>query len=93
MTPSVSDLRAAPELAVLHALDAALVAALRALRAQHPTLGHDFMPDGYRLPVLCTASLVHRDATALRRALRRYRVALAVLLRCDDQANDDDIPF
>ncbi len=92
MTPSVHDLRAAPELAILYALDAALVAALRALRAEHPTIGHDLMPDGDRLPVLRAASLVHHDARALRRALRRYRGALVVLRRRDDQA-DDDILF
>jgi len=89
MTPSVDDLRVAPELAVLHALDAALVAALRALHAEHPTLGHDFMPDGYSLPVLRAATLVHSDARALRRALRRYRAAVAALHTRDDQGDDD----
>lgn len=93
MTPSVEDLRVAPELAVLHALDAALVAALRALRAEHPPLGHDLMPDGYRLPVLRAATLVHGHARVLRRALRSYRAAVAAMRTLRDDQDDDDLPF
>jgi len=93
MTPSVQQLRLAPELAVLHALDATLAGAARALRAEHPLLGNDFLPDGRRLPVLRAGEVLYHRLCDLRAALRRYRAAVRELhfdLGADDE---DDIPF
>lgn len=78
MTPTIQQLQLAPELAVLYALDAALAAAARALRAQHQTLGPCELDEG--------ASTLSRAATNLyarvrdlRRALRHYRAAVRAL--------------
>jgi hypothetical protein len=92
MTPSVQQLRLAPELAVLHALDAALAGAARVLRAEHPLLGNDFVPDGRRVPVLRAGEIVYHRLRELRAALRSYRAAVREL-HYDLGADDDDIPF
>jgi len=86
MIPSTEDLRDAPELAVLQALDAVLVMAARALRAQHPAIRHGCLPDGRHLPVLRAAAVAHDGIRELRRDLRRYRTALDALLDDDDDA-------
>lgn len=90
MIPSTDDLRDAPELAALVALDAVLVMAARALRAQHPSIRHGCLPDGRSLPVLRAAAAAHDGIRELRRELRRYRAALDALL---DDVDDDDAIF
>lgn len=78
---------AAPELLVVDVAEAALVALLRALGAQHPTLGD---PDHDDPPSLRRAHTVHRTAQRLRRELRRYTLAVDDALFL---SHDHDLPF
>jgi hypothetical protein len=84
-------LRAAPHLAALAILDAALVAAEEVLLANYPAL-HDIdavlnggraPPQGSLIPIL----VAHFDE--LRDLLRRYQLAV----QADLLAPDDDFPF
>jgi len=84
-------LRAAPHLAVLAILDAALVTAEEVLLANHPALhdidavlhGERAPPEGSLIPIL----VAHFDA--LRHLLRRYHLAV----QADLLASEDDFPF
>lgn len=79
MTPSIQQLHLAPELAVLYALDAALVAAARALRPEHQNVGQPYDPDEGGAPLLRAATLLYASVRELRRALRHYRAAVRAL--------------
>jgi hypothetical protein len=84
-------LNAAPHLATLAILDAALFTAEEVLLANHPALGdldavlhgERAPPDGSLIPIL----IAHFDA--LRHLLRRYNLAVQANLL----APDDDFPF
>jgi hypothetical protein len=84
-------LRAAPQLAALAILDAALFTAEEVLLAHHPALadldgilhGERAPPDGCLVPIL----IAHFDE--LRHLLGRYRIDVRTALLADD----DDIPF
>jgi hypothetical protein len=74
--PSTDQLLANPELAVLHALDAALAAAQQALLAAHPELEEEDLAGGRPLQLdaagwLADAILTH--IAGLEAALRRHR--------------------
>jgi hypothetical protein len=89
--PTPALLSAAPHLAALAILDAALFTAEEVLLAKHPALGdldavlhrERAPPDGSLVPLL----IVHFDE--LRRLLRRYHLAV----QADFLAPDDDLPF
>jgi hypothetical protein len=84
-------LRAAPHLAALSILDAALIAAEEVLLANHPELGDlDAVLNGERAPPqgsLIPILIAHFDE--LRHLLRRYHLAV----HADLLAPDDDFPF
>lgn len=88
--PLVSDLRQAPELAVLAVLHAGLRATLVALTAEHPTL--DDLGDPHEPPTLRQARRLVGAALALSAALDGYRRAViaAVNPRIPPL---DDVPF
>jgi hypothetical protein len=79
VTPTIQQLHLAPELAVLYALDAALAAAARALRAEHETVGQPYDPDEGGAPTLRAATNLYAGVRHLRRALRHYRAAVRAL--------------
>ncbi len=89
--PTPALLCAAPHLAALAILDAALFTAEEVLLAKHPDLGdldavlngEQAPPEGSLVPVL----IAHFDA--LRELLRRYNLAVQAGLL----AMDDDLPF
>jgi hypothetical protein len=89
--PTPAQLRAAPQLAALAILDAALVTAEEALLAHHPDLGDldgvlhggRAPPDGALVPIL----VAHFDE--LHHLLGRYHVAIRAALL----AQDDGFPF
>jgi hypothetical protein len=89
--PTPSLLRAAPQLAALAILDAALFTAEEVLLAHHPALddldgilhGERAPPDGSLVPIL----IARFDE--LRHLLGRYRIDVRTALLADD----DDIPF
>ena len=88
--PFVSDLRCAPELAVLAVLHTAVRAALVALAAEHPTLTDLGPPD--EPPTLRHARALVDTCLALAAALDSYRrVAIAAFRIC--RPCDDDLPF
>ncbi len=89
--PTPALLSAAPHLAALAILDAALFTAEEVLLASHPALGdldavlhgERAPPDGSLIPIL----IAHFDE--LRHLLRRYDLAV----QADLLAPDDDFPF
>ncbi len=89
--PTPAQLRAAPQLAALAILDAALVTAEEALLAHHPDLGDlDSAPHGKRAPPdgsLVPTLVAHFDE--LHYLLGRYHVAVRAALL----APNDDFPF
>jgi hypothetical protein len=88
--PFVSDLRCAPELAVLAVLHTALRAALVALAAEHPTLADLGPPE--EPPTLRHARALVDACLALAAALDSYRrAAIATFQTC--RPCDDDLPF
>ena len=92
--PTVTDLEAAPELAVIILLEHALDVVREALLAEHPTLIDDFRRPEDDGPILSLANLICLRAPTLRDALRRYRRAVR-LATSSTQRNDDagDIAF
>lgn len=72
-------LAAAPELASLAIVEAALIAALVALRVEHPTL--DDLAEPQEPPSLHRARSLVASAAVLAVSLRRYRVAVLAALR------------
>jgi hypothetical protein len=93
MTPSLRQLRLAPELAVLHALDATLAAAARALRSQHETVGQPYDLDQGGAPLLRAATNLYARVRDLRRALRHYRAAVRDLHYDLGVDIDEDLNF
>lgn len=88
--PFVSDLRCAPELAVLAVVHTAVRAALVALAAEHPTLA-DLGPPDEPLTLRHARELVEICLT-LGAALDRYRrAAIAAFRIC--RPCDHDLPF
>jgi hypothetical protein len=89
--PTPALLSAAPHLAALAILDAALFAAEEVLLAKHPALGNlDAVLNGERAPPegsLIPILIAHFDE--LRHLLRRYHLAV----QADLLAQDDDFPF
>ena len=89
--PTHALLSAAPHLAALAILDAALFTAEEVLLANHPALGNlDAVLNGERAPPegsLIPILVAHFDE--LRHLLRRYHLAV----QADVLAPDDDIPF
>lgn len=85
-------LAAAPELAALAMLDRALVVAVRALSAEHPTLADRHVPAQDEPHSLRQARLLVQTALTLRRALKRYRLAVRAALLAPD-SETDDLPF
>jgi hypothetical protein len=94
-TPTVPELDNAPELAVLAVLLAVIDIAGDALLAAHPDLADHDRPYWFPTP----AAIVHahrllRCSASLRRAVHRYRVAVAAPPATDEPASGDDgIPF
>ena len=82
-------LAAAPELATLALLDAALDVCTTALLAEHPTLDHDLRPDPEPLSLREARRLI-AAAHRLRCAVTRYRNAVVVSLV---PRRDDTEPF
>jgi hypothetical protein len=75
--PAIPPLTIAPELAVLAALFALLDIASDALYATHPELADDERPYWVPTPVAVSrATAIIRRAAGLRRAVRRYRLAV-----------------
>jgi len=87
---TLADIRAAPELAVLDLLEHARVAALLALRAQHPSLDHPTGPGEPR--TLRRARALARSLRALAAELAAYRDAVVDVIR-PVPLGDDDFPF
>lgn len=80
-----------PEAASLAVLDAALVAAEAALRAEHPTVDDlPFDPDHDVVPSLLTAHLVLSRAAELRDLLHLYAAAVRRAVRVEVAPDDDD---
>jgi len=88
--PFVSDLRCAPELAVLAVLHTAVRAVLVALAAEHPTLADLGPPD--EPPTLRHARALVDTCLALGAALDSYRLAALAAFRISHPC-DDDLPF
>lgn len=88
--PFVSDLRRAPELAVLAVVHTAVRAALVALAAEHPTLA-DLGPAD-EPPTLRHARELVETCLALGAALDRYRCAAIAAFRICRPC-DHDLPF
>lgn len=90
--PSSDQLLADPELAVLHALGAALAATQRALLAAHPELEEDLAGDRpLELPGagwIADSILTHING--LEQSIQRYRQEVQRARRC--QLNDE-LPF
>jgi len=93
VTPSITQLHLAPELAVLYALDATLAAAARALRAEHETLGQPSDLDEGGSPLLRAAMALYARLRDLRRALRHYRAAVRALHYDLGVDIDEDLNF
>jgi hypothetical protein len=88
--PFISDLRRAPELAVLAVVHTAVRAALVALAAEHPTLA-DLGPAD-EPPTLRHARELVETCLALGAALDRYRCAAIAAFRICRPC-DHDLPF
>lgn len=90
--PGYDELRAAPELAALAVLAAALVVARTALLVENPEVGEIGAATHRRAPPLCSvlATLLVARADELCDLLSWYRAAVDDLRR---QRDDDDIPF
>jgi hypothetical protein len=88
--PSVRELWALPELALLPALVAAIDGLLASLHAQHGTLNDDWQPGDP--PTLHEARALAEDLLRARRAISRYARAVRRVLR-QPRTTDDSIPF
>ena len=89
--PTPAQLRAAPELAALAILDAALVTAEEVLLAHHPNLGDlDGVLHGERAPPDgCLVPILVASFDELHHLLGRYHVAVRAALL----ASDHDLPL
>ena len=85
---SIEQLWAAPELACLAVLDAAIDMAILAVAAVHPELQDHQQVEP--TAAVRAATLVIEDARALGAAITRYRL---VLRRDRDRDRADDLPF
>ena len=94
-SPTPPDLVAAPELAALALLDAALRVAVYALVAEHPTLIDELRRHGDDGRVVDLADVICRRALSLGDLIERYvsatRAAFVSPSRGDD--DDGDLPF
>jgi hypothetical protein len=88
--PSVRELCALPELALLPALLAAIDGLLASLHAQHGTLREDWQPGDP--PTLRQARALADELLTARRALRRYACAVRRPLR-QPIPHHDQLPF
>jgi hypothetical protein len=88
--PSVRELWALPELALVPALLAAIDGLLASLHAQHGTLREDWKPGDP--PTLREARALVDELDTARRALRRYARAVRRPLR-QPLRHDDQLPF
>jgi hypothetical protein len=89
--PSIRELLAAPELALVPPLLTAVDATLASLRAQHSTLDHEQLygdPGSLRAARACAAEL-----TRARRALLAYDRAARRALSDPADELDDQLPF
>lgn len=95
-TPSPAELFDEPHRAILAALDATLVIAVRALKARHPDL-EDHGPFGAHEPLPLLAEAVLASALSLHTVLLSYDdlARRGSRLDCDDYSPDeeDDVPF
>ena len=82
-------LAAAPELAALALLDAALTVCATALLAAHPTLGHELRLDP-AAPSLRAAGRLLASIDRLQHAVTRYRDAVLDALAPPDADRQDD---
>ena len=99
--PTETEVFWAPERAILTALDASLVLAIRALKAAHPMLEDpDEAPDGYE-PLLLLGESILATARGLHELVAAYHQLAGRLTRLDggrparaarDSDPDDDIP-
>lgn len=90
-TPDIRELWAAPELALVPPLLAAVDATLAALRAQHDTLDHEWLPaDPHSLRA---ARAVTAELGRTRAALLAYVCAVRRALHADGDTRDDSLPF
>jgi hypothetical protein len=88
--PSVRELWALPELALVPALLAAIDGLLASLHAQHGTLREGWQPGDP--PTLREARALVDELDTARRALRRYARAVRRTLR-EPVRHDDQLPF
>jgi hypothetical protein len=88
--PSVRELWALPELALVPTLVAAIDGMLASLHAQHGTLRDDWQPGDP--PTLREARALAHELLRARRALRRYARAVRLTLRDTDRV-DHELPF
>lgn len=88
--PSVRELWALPELALVPALLAAIDGLLASLHAQHGTLREDYQPGDP--PTLRQARALADELHTARRALRRYVCAVRRALQ-QPVRHDDQLPF
>ena len=88
--PTLRELWALPELALVPALLAAIDGLLASLHAQHGTLREDWQPGDP--PTLREARALAHDLVRARRALRRYACAVRRALR-QPIRHDDQLPF
>lgn len=88
--PSVRELWALPELALVPALTAAIDGLLASLHAQHGTLRDDWQPGDP--PTLRQARALADELHTARAAIRRYARAVRRALR-QPARYDDQLPF
>jgi hypothetical protein len=89
-SPSVCELWALPELALVPALLAAIEGLLASLHAQHGTLSDEWQPGDP--PTLREARALADQLDTARRALRRYARAVRRTLR-QPVDRDEQLPF
>jgi hypothetical protein len=93
--PTPDDLAAAPELAILAALDHTLNLAAAALACEYPELADPERPYWLGSPprVVTAAATLLRRTRELERALRAYRKAVEIRRQDDASRNLGDLPF
>ena len=88
---TANELLAAPELAILGALDQLLELVNFALVALHPELASEPSLLHPRDPQAALAEAIAEHSARLASAMTRYRAAVLAALHCPD--TDDDLPF
>jgi hypothetical protein len=93
--PTPDDLAAAPELAILAALDHTLDLAASALACAHPELMDPERPywRGSPTRALTIAETLVRRTRGFQRAIRAYRTALEIRPRREESPHLDDLDF